>query len=69
MPTWQKNISERQKRAVQYVHENSRITNREYQNLCPDVGAETLRIDLADLVDKGLLIRIGDKKGTYYMMK
>jgi hypothetical protein len=24
---------------------------------------------LADLVDKGLLIRIGDKKGTYYMMK
>lgn len=69
MPIWQKNISERQKRAVQYVHENGRITNREYQNLCPDVGAETLRIDLADLVDKGLLIRIGDKKGTYYMMK
>lgn len=69
MPTWQKNISERQKRAVQYVHENGRITNREYQNLCPDVSPETLRIDLADLVDKGLLIRIGDKKGTYYMMK
>ncbi|MBI5878173.1 MAG: putative DNA binding domain-containing protein [Chloroflexi bacterium] len=69
MPTWQKNISERQKRAVQYVQENGRITNREYQQLCPDVSAETLRIDLADLVDKGLLIRIGDKKGTYYMLK
>lgn len=69
MPTWQKNISERQKRAVQYLHEHGRITNREYQQLCPDVSAETLRIDLADLVDKGLLIRIGDKKGTYYMLK
>jgi len=69
MPTWQKNISERQKRAVQYLHDNGRITNREYQQLCPDVSAETLRIDLADLVDKGLLIRIGDKKGTYYMLK
>ena len=69
MPVWQKNISERQKRAVQYVQEHGRITNREYQQLCPDVSAETLRIDLADLVDKGLLIRIGDKKGTYYMLK
>ncbi|MEP7200573.1 MAG: ATP-binding protein, partial [Chloroflexota bacterium] len=59
MPTWQKNLSERQKRAVQYTTENGRITNREYQQLCPDVSAETLRIDLADLVDKGLLIRIG----------
>ncbi|MBI1801385.1 MAG: putative DNA binding domain-containing protein [Chloroflexi bacterium] len=69
MPPWLKNVSERQKRAVQYLHEHGRITNREYQSLCPDVSAETLRIDLADLVDKGLLIRIGDKKGTYYMLK
>ena len=69
MPVWQKNISERQKRAIQYLHEHGRITNREYQQLCPDVSAETLRIDLADMVDKGLLIRIGDKRGTYYMLK
>jgi ATP-dependent DNA helicase RecG len=69
MPTWQKNMNERQKRAIAYVYENGRITNREYQNLCPDVSAETLRIDLADMVDKGLLIRIGDKKGTYYILR
>jgi ATP-dependent DNA helicase RecG len=69
MPMWQKNTNERQKRAIQYVQEHGRITNREYQTLCPDVSAETLRIDLADMVDKGLLIRVGDKKGTYYMLK
>jgi ATP-dependent DNA helicase RecG len=69
MPTWQKNTNERQKRAIQYVQAQGRITNREYQTLCPDVSAETLRIDLADMVDKGLLIRVGDKKGTYYMLK
>ena len=35
----------------------------------PDVSAETIRRDLADLVDKNLLIRIGTKRATYYILK
>ena len=30
---------------------------------------ETLRMDLADLVDKNVLMRVGEKKGTYYIIK
>ncbi len=69
MPEWGGRLSERQIRALQYLQEYSRITNREYRDLCPDVTPETLRLDLTDLVDKGLVMKIGDKKGTYYIMK
>lgn len=62
-------VNERQARALQYVREHGRITNRDLQVLCPNVTPETLRIDLADLVDKGVLMRVGEKKGTYYILK
>ena len=55
-------LNERQVKAIQYLQQYSRITNREYRDLCPDVSAETLRLDLADLVDKGAVLKIGDKK-------
>jgi len=62
-------VNERQARALQYVREHGRITNRDFQVLCPNVTPETLRMDLADLVEKGVLMRIGEKKGTYYILK
>jgi ATP-dependent DNA helicase RecG len=69
VPVWEKAMNERQVRALTYIREHSSITNREYQQLCPDVSAETLRIDLVDLVNRGVLLRIGAKKGTYYILK
>jgi ATP-dependent DNA helicase RecG len=66
---WDSNMNERQMRAMAFLRTNGRITNRDYQALCPDVSSETLRLDLVDLVDKGLLLKIGDKKGTYYILK
>jgi ATP-dependent DNA helicase RecG len=69
MPQWEKAMNERQARALTYLRERGQITNREYQQLCPDVSAETLRLDLADLVDRGAVMRIGAKKGTYYILK
>jgi ATP-dependent DNA helicase RecG len=68
-PEWQGRMNERQMRALQYLQQYSRITNRDYRDLCPDVSPETLRLDLADLVEKGLVMKIGDKKGTYYILK
>jgi ATP-dependent DNA helicase RecG len=62
-------MNERQARALTFVRENGSITNREFKQLCGDVSAETLRLDLVDLVDRGLLLKIGAKKGTYYILK
>jgi ATP-dependent DNA helicase RecG len=62
-------LHERQERALAYLAERGRITNREYQELCPDVSPETIRRDLADLVLKNLLLKIGEKRATYYIFK
>jgi len=62
-------LNERQIRALTYLEEHSRITNRDYQDLCPEVTPETLRLDLVDMVNKNILLRIGSKKGTYYILK
>ncbi len=66
---WESNMNERQLQALAYIQEHGRITNREYRTLCPNVSAETLRLDLVDLVNRGLLLKIGAKRGTYYILK
>ncbi len=66
---WERSMNERQLKALNYVREQGSITNREYQALCPSASSETLRLDLKDLVDRGILLRIGAKKGTYYILK
>jgi ATP-dependent DNA helicase RecG len=62
-------LNERQQKALAYLVDNGRITNREYQELCPEVSPETIRRDLADMVDKNLLLKIGEKRATYYIFK
>ncbi len=62
-------MNERQMKALEYIQRNGSITNSDYRLLCPHVGPETLRLDLADLVTRGILLKIGDKRGTRYIMK
>jgi len=62
-------LNSRQEAALSYIVLRGRINNRTYQTLCPDVSAETLRRDLVDLVKQGVLIKVGDKKSTYYILK
>jgi ATP-dependent DNA helicase RecG len=62
-------LNERQEKALAYLLEKERITNREYQELCPEVSPETIRRDLADLVNKNVLLQIGRKRATYYIFK
>ncbi|MBN1287722.1 MAG: putative DNA binding domain-containing protein [Anaerolineae bacterium] len=62
-------MNERQMLAVNYIRDHGAITNREFRQLCPDVSAETLRLDLADLTKQGILLKIGSKRGTYYILK
>ncbi|QPC81633.1 putative DNA binding domain-containing protein [Phototrophicus methaneseepsis] len=68
-PEWVRNTNHRQARALQYIREQGSITNREYRGLCEGVSAETLRLDLVDMVEKGILIKVGSKKGTHYILK
>lgn len=59
----------RQQIAIGFLTKYKRITSRDLQDLCPEVHPETLRRDLADLVVRDLLIKVGDKRATYYILK
>ena len=59
-------LNERQIKAVIYVKGNGKITIREYKELYPLLSDKTLSRDLAELVKKGVLKEIGNKKGRKY---
>ena len=61
-------LNERQIKAVMYVKEKRKITNREYQEIV-NTTKRTATRDLKDLTEKGILKQIGDTgKGTYYIL-
>jgi len=62
-------LNERQISSLLHLAEQRRITNSDIQELAPDVSPETIRRDLADLVARGLLLKIGEKRGAYYILK
>jgi ATP-dependent DNA helicase RecG len=64
-------VNRRQEYALDFLanRKNARITNKDLQELCPDVHPETIRRDFADLVTRGILIKMGEKRGSYYVLK
>lgn len=62
-------LNERQTAALNLLHKQGRVGNRDLKELYPDVSEETIRRDLADLVDAGLALKMGDRRGTYYILK
>ena len=60
--------NQRQERALRHLRQHGSITNRTFRELCKEVSAETLRLDLVDLVNKGLAQKVGSKKGTRYIL-
>ena len=62
-------LNSRQLQALRFLAHQPRINNHDYQKLSPDVHMETLRRDFADLVSRGILIKVGDKRATYYILK
>ena len=66
VPRFHASLNERQIKAMARVRERGRISLSDYKRLCPFWSDETLRLDLSDLVERGLLTRNGATKGTYY---
>lgn len=67
---WRKlDLNERQQAVLDFIAKHQRVANRDYREMFPDISEETIRRDLADLVEKDVLIKMGDKKGTYYILK
>ena len=60
-------LNERQVKAVSHVKELGRISNSAFQELAGITRKSAAR-DLDDLVQKGVLERMGEKRGSYYIL-
>jgi len=60
-------LSDRQKEAIQYVKENKMITNAEYRAIAGLIPKTAAR-DLDDLVRRGILFRMGERRGSHYVL-
>lgn len=61
-------LNDRQIKAVMYVKENEKITNKEYREMS-NLSDEGARIDLNDLVKKGIFLSKGKGRNTHYVLK
>ena len=62
-------LNERQIKAVMYVKEKGKITNKDYKELIKDISRITATQDLTNLVEKGILKRIGiGKREVHYIL-
>jgi ATP-dependent DNA helicase RecG len=61
--------NQRIEKMMAFIKVKGQITSREYQELCPGITAESLRRDFTEMVEQGLILRVGDKRGTYYISK
>jgi len=62
-------LNERQRSALELVRARGRVTNADVRAACPFWSPETIRQDLRQLVDLGLLEKRGAKRGTYYVLR
>lgn len=61
-------MNERQTKVLTHVREHGTINLSAYREICSCWSDETLRLDLANLVAWGLLVKRGAKKGTRYTL-
>jgi ATP-dependent DNA helicase RecG len=62
-------LNERQIRAVMYVKKRGNINLSSFKTLVPEFSDKTLYRDLQDLVVKGILKELGEKKGRRYELE
>lgn len=58
-------MNERQKKAIEYLKENKKISRSEYVELTECSERTALR-DLKELMDENIVVRRGSGRGTYY---
>lgn len=62
-------LSARQQRIITLLKERGRAQVAEVQNVLTGVTKRTLRRDFKDLVEQGLVERVGERQETYYKLK
>ncbi|MCX7956028.1 MAG: Fic family protein [Patescibacteria group bacterium] len=61
-------LTERQMRLVEYIQEVGYIQNQMFKEVFPDVSEDTVLRDLKELMNKGLIKKVGSTKSARYVI-
>lgn len=61
-------LTERQMKIVEYIQEVGYLQNQAFKTLFPDISEDTVLRDLKDLVNRGLIKKVGSTKNARYIM-
>lgn len=61
-------LSERQMKIVEYMQEIGYLQNQSFSAIFPQISEDTVLRDLAELIKKGLIKKIGSTKAARYVM-
>jgi len=62
-------LNDRQRKALEFIKQNGRLTMKEYIELCPDVNRKTLTRDLNHLIKLGMTVRKGKgRRDLHYLI-
>ena len=63
-------LNDRQRKAVEFLREKGKITNREYINLLQGtISGDTALNDLRDMVKKGIISVTRKGRSSYYVLR
>jgi Fic family protein len=61
-------LTERQVKIIEYLQEVGYLQNQQFATLFPDISEDTVLRDLKDLMQKGLIKKVGSTKSARYML-
>ncbi|NTU46457.1 Fic family protein [Candidatus Roizmanbacteria bacterium] len=61
-------LTERQIKLIEYIQEIGYLQNQIFSSIFPDVSEDTILRDVKDLIEKGVIKKIGSTKGARYEM-
>ncbi len=61
-------ITERQTRIIEYIQSVGYVQNKMFGDMVEDVSEDTILRDLTDLIDKGIVKKVGSTKAARYEM-
>ena len=62
-----KNLNERQKKALNYIKDKGRITNKEYREI-NKIGSRYTIKELNNLIDNGIITKKGKGRSIHYVL-
>jgi len=65
----QNSLIERQERILAFLRENGRVQVGQLVQMFPEVTKRTLRRDFENMLQRGLVERIGERNDTFYQIK